>query len=282
MKFGLIPVNVGVKSVAQMTGMAQLAESEGYESVWTFEHVIVPMDYESKYPYNPSGKMGAPTDTNFIDPFVALANIAANTTTLKLGTGVNILSQANPLYLAKQAASVDFVSEGRLLLGLGIGWLREEFDALGVPFEKRGARFDDYMVAMKKIWAGEVIEHDSEFLQWHDFQSYPNAPQLNVVIGGNKGRAFERVARFGNGWFAPTSNPAELAESLASLKQACDKHDRDMNDIEITCMWTGQGGQTEVEELAEAGAHRLVIPTQALGENPIEGIQALGASVVRN
>ena len=139
MKVGIIPVNIGPESGAQMIQLAQLAESLGYESVWTFEHVIVPVDYESKYPYNASGKMGAPPETNFVDPLIALSAIAASTSRIRLGTGVNILSQVNPIYMAKQAASLDFISNGRFMLGVGIGWLREEFEALGVPFERRGA-----------------------------------------------------------------------------------------------------------------------------------------------
>ena len=104
MKFGLVPVNVGVKSVEQIVGLAQLAESVGIESVWTFEHVMVPQDYASRYPYSADGKMGARPETNFVDPLIALTAVAAHTKTLKLGTGVNIVSQANPLLLAKQAA----------------------------------------------------------------------------------------------------------------------------------------------------------------------------------
>ena len=152
MKFGLVPVNVGVKSVEQIVGLAQLAESVGIESVWTFEHVMVPQDYASRYPYSADGKMGARPGTNFVDPLIALTAVAAHTKTLKLRTGVNIVSQANPPLLAKQAASLDFVSGGRFMLGAGIGWLREEFDAMGVPYERRGARFDDYIVAMRKVW----------------------------------------------------------------------------------------------------------------------------------
>ena len=157
MKFGLIPVNIGIQSMAAMTGLAQLAESVGIESVWTFEHVIVPVNYDSKYPYDKSGKMGVTPETNMVDPLIALTAIAAVTKTLRLGTGVNILSQTNPLYLAKQAASLDMLSNGRLELGLGIGWLQEEFVAMGTPFEKRGARFDDYVAAMRKVWSGEVV-----------------------------------------------------------------------------------------------------------------------------
>ena len=161
MKFGLVPVNIGVESLEQMTELAQLAERSGWESVWTFEHVIVPLDYQSKYPYHPSGKMGATPETNFIDPLIALTAIATATQSIRLGTGVNILSQSNPLYMAKQVASLDMLSGGRFMLGVGIGWLREEFEAMGVPFERRGAPFDDALVAMKKRWSGEVVEHDS-------------------------------------------------------------------------------------------------------------------------
>jgi alkanesulfonate monooxygenase SsuD/methylene tetrahydromethanopterin reductase-like flavin-dependent oxidoreductase (luciferase family) len=157
MKFGIIPINIGVQSAEQMTGTAQLAEELGFESAWTFEHVIVPLDYESKYPYNASGKMGAPPETNFVDPLIALTAIAASTKTLRLGTGVNILSQTNPLLMAKQVASIDFLSGGRMMLGAGIGWLQEEFNAMGVPFERRGARFDDYVQAMRKVWSRERI-----------------------------------------------------------------------------------------------------------------------------
>ena len=159
MKVGLIPINVGHTNVEGMTEIAQKAEEVGVESVWTFEHVIVPIDYASKYPYSADGKMGLPPDANFLDPLIALTAVAANTNRIRLATGVNILPQVSPLYLAKQAATLDFISNGRFSLGVGIGWLREEFAALGVPFEARGARFDDYIVAMKKVWAGDVVEH---------------------------------------------------------------------------------------------------------------------------
>jgi probable F420-dependent oxidoreductase len=282
-KFGLIPVNIGADTLEKMTGLAQLAESVGWESVWTFEHVIVPLNYDSKYPYNASGKMGAPPETNLIDPLIALTAIAVATKTIRLGTGVNILSQSNPLYMAKQAASLDMLSAGRLMLGLGIGWLREEFDAMGVPFERRGARFDDYVVAMKKVWSGEVVEHESEFLSWHGFKSYPipvQKPHLPVVIGGNKGKIFERIANHGDGWFAPTTEVAELRDALGHIDAACAEIGRSSHEIEITCMWPGQGGLEAVARLAEIGVHRLVVPLQVLGNDPAAGLQRLAEEVM--
>ena len=283
MKFGLVPVNIGVESLEQMTELAQLAERSGWESVWTFEHVIVPLDYQSKYPYHPSGKMGATPETNFIDPLIALTAIATATQSIRLGTGVNILSQSNPLYMAKQVASLDMLSGGRFMLGVGIGWLREEFEAMGVPFERRGARFDDALVAMKKIWSGEVVEHDSEFLSWHGFKSYPvpaQKPHLPVIIGGNKGKVYQRIARHGDGWFAPTSDSTELRDARGQISAACAEVDRDASEIEVTCMWTAQGGADAVAQLADAGVHRLVVPLPALGDDPAEGLQRLADEVI--
>lgn len=281
MKLGLIPINIGIENLQQMVGVAQHAEKLGYESVWTFEHVIVPEDYSSKYPYHPSGKMGAAPDTPFVDPLIALTAIATATTTLRLGTGVNILSQVNPLYMAKQAASLDYLSNGRFMLGVGIGWLREEFAALGVPFERRGARFDDYVVAMKKIWSGEEFSHHSDFINWEGFKSFPIPVQkpLPVVIGGAKGKIYERIARHGTGWFAPIGDPAELSAALSELRAACDANDRDFSEIEITCMWPGIGGKEAVEALEAVGVSRVVIPVMGLPD-PSEAMQKISEEII--
>jgi probable F420-dependent oxidoreductase len=278
MKLGLVPINIGIDDPSRIIGLAQAAEASGFESVWTFEHVIVPLDYRSKYPYNESGKMGAAPETPLVDPLIALSAIAAATRTIRLGTGVNILSQTNPLLLAKQAASLDFVSGGRFMLGVGIGWLEEEFVAMGTPFERRGARFDDYVAAMRKVWSGAVVEHQSEFLNWSGFKSYPLPRQnpLPVIIGGNKGKIYERIARLGNGWFVPGVDPEELKRQLAELRQACERAGRDVREIEITCMWPGNGGRAALDALAAAGVHRAVVPTMALGADPVAAIARLG------
>jgi probable F420-dependent oxidoreductase len=283
MKFGLVPINVGVKSVEQIVGVARLAESVGIESVWTFEHVMVPEDYASKYPYSADGKMGAKPETNFVDPLITLSAVAAHTKTLKLGTGVNIVSQANPLLLAKQAASLDFVSGGRFMLGAGIGWLREEFDAMGVPYECRGARFDDYIVAMRKVWAGEVVEHRSEFINWSGFKSYPIPKAktgIPIIMGGTKGKIYERVALHGDGWFLPVDNAAALAEKLHPLGAACEAVGRDPNRIEISCMWNMQGGLDAIKAFEEAGASRVIVPVFALGKDPAAGITQLADTII--
>ena len=282
MKIGLIPVNIGIPA-DMMVDFARAAEQAGVESVWTFEHVMVPENYESKYPYDSSGKMGASPETPFLDPLIALATIAQATSTIRLGTGVNILSQANPLLLAKQVASLDGVSNGRFMLGAGIGWLREEFSAMGVPFEKRGARFDDYVQAMRKVWSGDMVEHHSEFINWSGFKSYPLPVQnpFPVIMGGASGRIYQRIAKYGNGWYAPTRSPDDLAPRLGELKKVCADEGRDYSELEISCMWTLKGGLDTVREYADMGVHRLIVPIPAMGEaNPMDGLARLREDVI--
>jgi probable F420-dependent oxidoreductase len=283
MKIGLIPVNVGIKSVDQMVGLAQYAESIGVESAWTFEHAMVPLDYASKYPYSPNGKMGAKPDTNFIDPLIALTAVAANTTTIRLGTGINIVSQANPLLLAKQVASLDLISNGRFMLGTGIGWLQEEFEAMGVPFERRGARFDDYIVAMKKVWSGEVVEHQSDFINWSGFKSYPvpvQKPGVPIIMGGTKGKTYERLAKYADGWFAPTDSAESLAPMLEPLKASCAEFGRDYDSIEITSMWNNQGGLDAIKAFGDLGVSRVIVPVFALDGDPVTGLTKLGEEII--
>lgn len=280
MKVGLIPINIGHVTVDDMIAVARKAEDIGIESVWTFEHVIVPIDYASKYPYSPNGKMGLPPEANFLDPLLALTSIASHTTRLRLGTGVNILPQVSPLYLAKQAATLDFVSGGRFSLGVGIGWLEEEFAALNAPFEARGARFDDYVEGMKKVWSGEVVEHKSRFLNWSGFKSYPipvQKPHVPVIIGGSKGKVFERVAKHGDGWYAPTASIGELSPLLERLDEACNAIGRERSTVEVSCMWIPAAeGPDVVKQYEDLGVDRLIVPLQALGGPPLESLDRFG------
>jgi len=188
MKFGIVPINLREFTNPEvLIPFVQRAEALGYESVWTAEHVIIPKTYTSVYPYNPSGKVPFAADAAIIDPLVALTFIAAATSRLRLGTGVNILPQMNPLYLAKWASSIDHLSRGRLMLGVGIGWLREEFAAIGVPFAHRGKRADEYLQALKAVWSGEEVNFQGEFVRWQGFLMRPRPVQpggVPLVIGG--------------------------------------------------------------------------------------------------
>ena len=279
MKFGIIPINVGVAAPAQIISIAQTAEANGFESIWTFEHVMIPVDLKSKYPYNETGDLGLPAETPLFDPLVTLAALSAHTKTINLGTGVNIVAQTNPLLLAKQVASLDLFCGGRLLFGAGIGWLAEEFDALGVPFERRGARFDDYMVAIKKVWSGEVVEHESDFLSWHGFKSYPlpeKKAKTPIIIGGNAGKVFQRIARYGDGWFIPPMPMEQLPKQLKKLHEQCKKEGRTSGAIELTTLWDPSEGSDALKVLYDLGVSRVVSYNTGL-----DGIKEIGDTYIK-
>jgi probable F420-dependent oxidoreductase len=270
MKIGIVPINVGGPEVAaQMIPLAQYAEAAGVESVWTFEHAMVPVDYNSRYPYDKSGKMPIQPEGWFVDPLISLSYVAAATKTLRLGTGVNILPQTNPLLFAKQAASIDVLSGGRLTLGLGIGWLEEEFVAMGTPFERRGARFNDYITAMKKVWTGDVVEHQSDFINWSGFKSHPTPaqrPHPPLLVGGTSKQALKRVAQLGDGWYAPSGSPAQLGEQLAQLRTIAGEVGRDYSTIEITGTWRVAAQPDALQQYADLGVSRLIVPLFSTGE----------------
>lgn len=271
MDIGIVSINVGRPDTAEnMVAVVQHAEAAGIESVWTFEHVIVPTDYESKYPYARSGKMGIPPEAWFIDPLISLAHVAAATKKIRLGTGVNIFPQTNPLLFAKQAASLDALSGGRLTLGLGIGWLAEEYAAMGTPFKRRGARFDDYLAAVKKVWSGEVVEHESEFLSWHGFKSHPTPvqkPHPPILIGGSSTKTLERVVSAADGWYAPSDSQQELSAKIALLKEMAAQAGRPFGSIDITMNWRIAKRPDALPELEDLGINRAVVLLGTTGES---------------
>lgn len=269
MKVGIVPINSAAFIKPGVLGsFGRLVEELGYESVWTFEHVILPAAYDSVYPYSPTGKIAVAGSDSFVDPLIALTWIAATTTTLRLGTGVNILPQANPLYLAKQAASLDHLSNGRLMLGLGIGWLKEEFDALGVPFERRGARADEYIDAMTAAWTGELMNFTGEFVDWRGWQMQPTPvqkPRIPIVIGGTTPPAIRRVVARGDGWYVIHKDLDQFRDLMAQLRAECDRQGRDIRELEITAYWNyGREGLDGAKAYEDAGVDRLLVSVAAL------------------
>lgn len=269
MKVGIVPVNAGgFVGDGELVRLARLFEELGYESMWTFEHVIVPEEYESRYPYSPTGKLAMTGDASFVDPLIALSFVAAATDRIRLGTGVNILTQANPLYLAKQASSIDHLSGGRLMLGLGVGWLREEFDALGVPFDRRGARADEYLDAMRKAWTGETVDHRGEFLQWTGFRMLPRPaqrPGVPIVIGGTTDAAIRRVVARGDGWYVIHKDLDEFRRHMTRLRAECERQGRDPADIELTAYWNHhREGMDGLDTYRDHGVTRVLVNLAAL------------------
>ena len=237
------------------------AEAAGFESVWTVEHVLYPEGYESTYPYSPSGKMPGSGDSPIPDPMAWLSFVGATTTTLGLGTGILILPQRNPSVLAKEVATVDALTEGRVMLGIGVGWLREEFDALGIPWPRRGARTDEYIEVMRTLWSADAVSHDGEFVQFDQVSSNPkphNGP-VPIHVGGHSRAAAERAGRIGDGFFPGTG---DLGELIDIMRQTAADAGRDPSAIEVTAgaaeLSRDPGGA--VEELESLGVHRMFVP----------------------
>ena len=269
MKFGIVPINLGEFTDPQVViPFVHKAERLGYESVWTAEHVIIPKHYDSVYPYNPSGKVPFQPDASIIDPLVALTFIAAATSRLRLGTGVNILPQTNPLYLAKWASSIDHLSQGRLMLGLGIGWLQEEFAAIGVPFAQRGKRSDEYLAALKAVWTGQEVDFQGEFVRWQGFQMRPAPAQAGgvpLVIGGVSAPAIRRTVRHGDGWYVIGKDLDEYRAHMRALDDECRRQGRNRAELEITAYWDYyRQGADSLSAYQELGVDRLLINVRAL------------------
>lgn len=264
MKFGLLFANImGFATPKGAAELAQGAEAAGFDSLWTVEHVLWPADYASQYPYDPSGKMAGDHSSVIPDPLIWLTWAAAHTQTIKLATGILILPQRNPAVLAKEVATLDQLSEGRAILGIGVGWLEEEFDALGVPFAKRGKRTDEYVAAMRALWAGEHVDFDGEFVNWSRVNSNPKpvGGSVPIVVGGHSRKAAERAGTLGDG-FIPGSG--DIPELIDMMKQAATDAGRDPADIEVTAPHPGIFGEDvagAVEEAASWGVDRLIVPS---------------------
>jgi probable F420-dependent oxidoreductase len=281
MKFGVMFANVGPFGQAEgLVHLAQTAERVGIESLWTVEHVVVPKGYQSPYPYAPTGKMPGPEESPIPDPLVWLGFAAAVTKKIKLGTGILILPQRHPVYVAKEVATLDQLSGGRALLGVGIGWLREEFEVLGVPFAERATRTDESIRALRSLWADGPSRFDGTHYRWAPLESNPKPrqrPGVPIVIGGHTPGAAKRAARLGDGFFP--ARPDNLVELLRILRDECGKIGRDPAEIEIT---TGSlPTLDEVKRLRDLGVARFVVgPPGFTPDDVTRGFEKLGSEVL--
>ena len=262
MDFGVFFVNVG--NYAQPEPFSLLvtgAERAGFESAWTVEHVVIPVGYRAAYPYDKSGKLPMPEGTDLPDPLLPLAYAAAKTERIKLGTGILILPQRHPFYVAKEAATLDVLSGGRLLLGIGIGWMKDEFDALGIPFGERAGRTDESIRALRSLWKGEAEAFDGEFYRWGPVEMNPKpvrAEGVPIVVGGHAEGAARRAARFGDGFFPALGTAKQLNPLLDVMKDECGKIGRDPAEIEITALLMAPD-LDRVRELEDIGVSRLLV-----------------------
>lgn len=278
MRYGIAFANIlGFGTADGAAAMGRAAEAAGFDSVWPVEHVLVPQGYKSEYPYDPSGRMPGNEDVDLVDPLIWLTWVGAHTTTLKLATGILVLPQRNPAIVAKEVATIDRLTQGRMILGVGAGWLAEEFAALKVPFEKRGARFDAYIEALRALWTQSPTSLHNDFVDFDSVYSRPapHAGTVPIVIGGHSEVAARRAGRIGDGFFPGTGDVPTL---VRVMREAAEEAGRDPDSIEVTASGAGVLGSDPVaaaEEAAAQGVHRLIIPP--LSFDPAGLGDALGA-----
>lgn len=266
MKFGIMFANVGPMAHAEgAIGIARAAEEAGFESIWTVEHTVVPAGYQSTYPYSADGRMPGPEDSDIPDPLIWLSFVAGTTSRIRLGTGVLILPQRNPVTLAKEVATLDRLSGGRVELGIGVGWLEEEFQAIGIPFADRGKRTDDHVAALRALWTQDKATHSGDYSSFRDAICRPRPTQgsIPIVVGGHSKAAARRAGRLGDGFFPGRGSHADLTELIAEMRRSAEEHGRDPDDIEVTSGGDGALGRRaldEVKALADMGVRRVIIP----------------------
>src|SRR5271154_3232774 len=259
MKVGLLFANAGPFSQPEILAhLATTAEKVGVESLWTVEHVVIPQGYQSPYPYAKDGKIPGGEDVPIPDPLIPLGFVAALTKKIKLATGVVILPQRHPVYVAKEVATIDLLSGGRMILGIGSGWLKEEFDALGLDFHQRGARTDESIQALRALWRDGPSSFHGKHFNFGPALSYPKPAQsdgIPIHIGGHSPAAARRAGRLGNGFFPAVSDIPKLNELFALMRAEADKAGRDSDQIELSCV--GRAAVDSLKAFADVGISRV-------------------------
>lgn len=242
----------------------QTAEAAGFASVWASEHVVFFDDYAPNYPYAKGGRPPMQADTAMMEPLNLLSFIAAKTQRIRLGTGVFLLPQRNPVYTAKETSTLDVLSGGRLDLGIGVGWLREEFEAVNVPFEERGARCDEYIEIVKRLWTQDVAEFSGRFYELPACTQKPapvQTPHPPILVGGTSDPALRRAARLGDGWVAINLSAKEAAEKLASLRKMRLAAGLSMQGFRSTLMLVNYAVEpSDLPAYRDAGIDQIVLP----------------------
>lgn len=286
MKVGLFaPLGNGNANAEILRTLGTEAEARGFESIWVAEHVVLFDDYESQYPYSPDGRFPGGGDTGLLEPLTALTYLAAVTDRVRLGTGICLVPQRNPVYTAKQVVDLDVLSGGRVDFGIGVGWLKEEFDVLNTPFEDRGQRTDDYLAVMKSLWCDETSSFHGETYDLPPCRMYPKpvqTPHPPIHVGGESNPAMRRAARHGQGWYSFNRLPAELDEPLARLDGILAAEGRSRSDLELTVSpYFNQITPAMVSEYRERGVDRLLVLCLAFTRDMLlESLDQLVADVL--
>ncbi len=260
MKFGTVLFSQLQGSA--LAAIARKAEELGFDSVWLPEHILLPLNYKSVYPYAPSGRIPLPTDTPLHDPLIALAYIAGLTSKIKLATGIFVLPIRNAFTTAKAVASLDVLSGGRFMFGIGVGWLREEFEAVGMNFSDRALRMREYIELMKALWTQSDPVYKGKTVQIEGFKFEPKPvqkPHPPLVFGGHRERSLRRAAELGEGWYGIGVSMEEMREVVAKLRRYEKDYER-AKPLEVTVNpRLGELSADQVAELRDMSVDRVII-----------------------
>jgi probable F420-dependent oxidoreductase len=257
LRFGLFSLNTGACAMPEGAApVGRAAEAAGFESLWVGEHVVLP---DPRVPPSPMNAQDP-----ILDPVVALTFLAAHTRTIRLGTGIIILPQRNPLVLAKQLASLDVLSGGRLIVGIGVGYLEPEFRALGIPFADRGQRTLDYLGAMQAIWSESTPTYRSSTFAFEGVQAQPQPvqqPHPPIVFGGHSPAAYRRAVKHGHGWYGFALDLTQTEQAIAGLRRTAARYPRptELGELEISVSPRGPVDQATAARFAALGVHRLIL-----------------------
>jgi probable F420-dependent oxidoreductase len=278
----------GIASPDHLEAFAAMVEELGVESVWVSEHLVVPARYRSRYPYTDDGRMPAWPYIDFVDPIDTMAYLAALTRRVRVGSAVLVLPAHQPVVLAKRVATVDVLSRGRVLLGVGVGWLAEEFAAAGVPFEHRGARADEYIQALRALWSQPDATFHGRFVDFDAVQSDPKPVHggVPIVVGGHSEAAARRAGVLGDGFYPLGVDVERFGELADVMRTAARDAGRDPDAVELTCWpvggtFSGAPGEAPpgvrdvdlVRRYADLGASRVMISAEEAPDGSLEGIK---------
>ena len=264
MKLGLFtPLGNPFATPEYIETLGRASEERGFHSIWVAEHVVLFDEYESQYPYSADGKIPAGGESGIFEPFTSLAFLAACTSTIRLGTGICLVPQRNPVYTAKEVAAVDWLSNGRVDFGVGVGWLEEEFDAVAVPFERRNERCREYLEVMHRLWEDPISEHHGEFYDLPACRQYPKPvqqPHPPIHFGGESNAALRRVADLGQGWYGFNLEPHAVPERLDRLGKLLAERGRTLDEIEVSiCPYLKGAQPDDVKRYEDAGVDQVIL-----------------------
>jgi probable F420-dependent oxidoreductase len=266
-KFGLrLPGAGPYAGPDAVAAFAQKAEELGFDSVWMTDHIALPVDVQTRYPYREDGKFFWSPETPYLDTILVLTWAAAATQRIKVGTSVLIASWHHPINTAKALATLDVLNGGRTILGVGTGWMEEQFNILGAPFHTRGARTTEYIALLKHLWTEDLADFQGEHFQYSGFKMYPkpvSQPSIPVWCGGKSTGVLKRVAAVGDGWHPLYIEPDELEVKLKELEGYLAEHGRTLDDITLSARPVDQAtldGPT-IDRYTELGVKLLIADT---------------------